>query len=191
MLNAMGNESEPSTDQLKRIATALERIADLLEKREAIVDADLDSTSDRTSEPPDWLTEKNITDLANELLAFVDREQSAEKTWIDRGVVSEFWNAKGLESRYDLPEKHQRWLDKVESLVEKMREARETEELRREEAAIPNLVSSCSRWASERELKRLSQADVEAILKVDVPKVRPSTVRTVWQQVNLHLKGGA
>ena len=79
----------------------------------------------------------------------------------------------------------------MEALVEKKREARETEELRREEASIPHLVSNCLRWASERDLKRLSQADIEAILKVDVPKVRPTTVRTVWQQVNLNLKGGA
>lgn len=187
----MPNNSELSAEYLNRIATALERIADLLEKREAIVDTAFELTSEPTSKPPDWLTEKNVSDLANELLAFVDREQSADKAWLDRGVVSEFWEAKGLESRYDLPEKHQRWIDKVEALVGKKREARETEELRREEAAIPNLVSNCLRWASERDLKRLNQADVDAILKVDVPKVRPSTVRTVWQQVNLNLKGGA
>jgi len=52
-------------------------------------------------------------------------------------------------------------------------------------------VANFLRWASERDLKRLSHADGEAILKVEVPKVRPSTVRTVWQQVNLNLKGGA
>lgn len=177
-------------DLLRRIAEALERIADVMSLGKSSESVESDFVEERDdAKPPSWLNEKNVPTLADELAAFVEDEQpDGDRMWLDRRVVDAFWEGKGLEDRYALSAKNTVLLDKVVGLVEKQRKAREEADLKQEEAAIPDMIAKCRQWAVDRQVKRLVQADVEAILKEDAPRIRHTTVRSVWQQVNLQLK---
>lgn len=79
-------------------------------------------------------------------------------------------------------------MDKVGKAAEKLRERREADAVKKEQLQLPDMISHCTIWAAERQLKRLNQADVESLLEEDFPDIHHTTVRTVWQKTNLDLK---
>ena len=160
----------------------------------AIVVQDSPLSAVEHTPPPSWLNADNLDQLTAELAAFSKAQMpESEGNWSDHTVVAAFWEAKGLLNHYRLASKERLLIERVEMRVIQIRQQKAEEEaaarVAREQSLLPVLIEECLLWAKSRQIKRLNQADVAAILQEAHQGLDHTTLRNVWQQVNLGLKG--
>lgn len=180
-------------EPLERIADALEAILAHIQGEGSVsISLGLGDEDDDSDEPgaPGWLTQENVSELGAELAVFI-REQKPEANhyYLDHTLKELFWNEKGLAHTYRLPAAARVLIDRVELVATKEFARAREEQARQEKLLVPQFVEQCASWARSRGLKKLNQSDVRAIIDATHPELQPDTVRAVWQDTNLALKG--
>lgn len=177
--------------QLERIIKALERIADALESVEDIPEADVPFEGDKPSEIPEEIKSATSEKLASELVAFIQKEFSDEENMSIYRASEFFWNQKNIRKYEMLPEVRFK-MEKAEMLAEKQlnaaREVKEKAQLEKEKLELPSIVNSCVNWAREHNLKRITQADVDAYLLDKNIELLYQTKRSLYAMANVAIK---
>ena len=161
------------------------------EEIEERIPLDYETEEIREKEVPTEIKLATPEELAAKLVDFAKKEfPDEERIWI-RNISQLFWKSKNIE-RWGLLPEIQLKIEKAEMLAQKQldneREIKEKEQLEKEKAELPSLVSSCVDWARERGLKRITKADVEAFLLEKNIEILSQTQRSLYVMANVEIK---
>jgi len=188
----LGNQCVMWKDESCLIVSFMENFVKQPEEEiEEHIPLDYETEEIREKEVPTEIKLATPEELAAKLVDFAKKEfPDEERIWI-RNIAQLFWKSKNIE-RWGLPPEIQLKIEKAEMLAQKQldneREIKEKEQLEKEKAELPSLVSSCVDWAKERGLKRITKADVEAFLLEKNIEILPQTQRSLYAMANVEIK---
>ena len=152
---------------------------------------DFGVTGIREVEVPDEIKSATPEELAVELVAFAKKEFPDDENVRIYSISQMFWASKNV-TRYGVPPEVQYKIQKAEMLaqkeLEKEREIQEKERIEKEKEELPSLVGSCTDWAKEHGLKRVTKADVDAFLMEKNIEITPQTQRSLYAMTNVALR---
>ncbi len=163
---------------MKRIAEALEKIADTI-----------DSSS---TEKKDVQTLKESEDELIEQMTEYAKKYKTEDQFIDSLELSEsFLDSIGYDSDLlDIPS--QRKMDIVENAVDmNIREffrEKEKEDIEEQKAKLPEAIEKCKRWAEENGLKKLTKSDIGLFISENEYDFNYAVKDLLYGKVNFELK---
>lgn len=195
-------------DLLTRIASSLERIAELLQATvtstpeqgeasqfEGEEDLKLSYPARRTSKIPDALKSSTVEELGEKLVVFVRKElPDEERGWMGLRYIEAagiFWDELGV-NKYALPPDAALKVHKVEifarKMVQKDLEKREQERIEQERAILPQLQDALVVWARSIGLRKVAMGDIDAFLVESSKSLTPHSKRALQSLANLTLK---
>ncbi len=197
-MTVFNSDKDLKLDKLiERIAIALEKIADELEnlsvtnvdENEIGVREDVYTKKDK----PKWLNELNIETLAKEFVDFARKESvDQESIYLGGSLDRIFWASKGIANTWELDNETNLLLQKIQFKANQLLQIEENEKKRNrieeEQKKIDELVVKYLEYAEQRGLKKVTRADIEALLFDMKIIFLPESIRNLWQKVNLKLK---
>lgn len=150
----------------------------------------------KKTEIPTEIETSTPEELATELVSFSKKEFPGEEPWIVGHAAQYFWKGKNIDKWGASPEMQLK-VEKVERLARKQLEdeqkAEEKKRLEKEMAGLASLADSCTAWARERGLRRLTYNDVIVFFAekgVEGEVLSGQTKRALYAKVNLELRTG-
>jgi hypothetical protein len=143
-------------------------------------------------EIPTEVKHATADDLASEYITFLETEFPELELTPYGQNFDLFLKSKYQIERWNLPLDVSAKIQKAEYLAKQRLLKQKAEErkkrLEKEKAELPSLASRCVDWAVTHNLKKVTQADVDAfVLEYDL-EMLPETKRAIYSKVNLELK---
>ncbi len=196
----MAENQKSDEEAVKRIAKALERIADVLESQKQVTEegARSDLVVVQASEKKlsnGFFEIKSATpeELAYQIILFSKKEFPDEHDSMSliKNTSRIFWDSKGVD-KDTAPVEIQAKIDKAEKIAEQKmgieREDRHGTEMGKDRQELPSLIYSCVDWAKDKGLKTLLQTDVDKFLKEKSIAIQDETKMVLWTKARAELK---
>jgi len=147
-------------------------------------------TNDNSRQPEkenDKIRSSSSEELAAELISFAEKEfpdQGYEKRVPIQRITDLFWRSKKIQ-KWGLPADIGLKIEKAEILAQKQLE-RERDV--KEKEILSSLISPCVDWAKEHDLKKITEAHVDAfLLKTNIVALPRTKKRSLYALVNTKL----
>ena len=144
-----------------------------------------DEEAERPREIPDDVKRKSDRELADELVAFVQKAFPEELDRMSAVTKRLFWESKGLPPYLDVEDpKITLKVEKAESLAQlKLKQ----EVQKKEKQLVPKLVEECLNWAKENRLKKVTKTSVDYFLSEKSQILSKMSRDAIYIKVNFML----
>lgn len=152
-----------------------------------------DEEDEKEISVPDEIKNSSADQLAEVIFSYAQKEiQNEELRWLDPEFFAEFWDSKGIEDKFNLPDNIRLKIDKAEKIVQKKWEKeiadRERARFLKEKEGLPQLIKDCAQWAKQNGLKKVTQSDVSTFLLEKNIDILRETKTMLYSKSNALLK---